>query len=269
MRFFTNDRIIPRGRVLKCLITDSGTGARDLNAAFRLLDGELPVEGAQFRAPAGFRKQEDIPGSPYSFGELPTTGVKPGAYALETLLQSKALARRECLIIEGDAYNKMMDSTARQGLVRQTVPRGRQELADSWLRAWSRLFNYLGSGVRYSLGAPVSLFDIGFDIELRNRSDWKDICLEAADWAHFHVLRFAFNQVFFGGALKVRQTEDSSALVFEIAVSSNTPLVTRLPADLQPVADSLKPDGYSVGLEWMRAPDTYRGTLKVAWRRAG
>jgi hypothetical protein len=136
------------------------------------------------------------------------------------------------------------------------------EVLRAWNRSWLDLFSYLG-GPR-----PRHIAGRAKPIEL-NARELQALSTDAFAFANFHINRFLFNQVFYGGQIEFERTERRDLVEFASAIHSNGPapkLEVGALEELQGLMSSLAIDGYRVTLDWKPSGNDAR--LLAAWHPA-
>jgi hypothetical protein len=151
-------------------------------------------------------------------------------------------------------HDVVIGQLASEKLQRGQVASGTQQTR-IWQQTWSRLFAYLNAAEPRHL-----LFRVDTLEELRAAP------AAACEFAAFHVLRFVFGEIMFGGGVSIARAANAVRLTINSPVFD---LPATLPAWLTGLVQSLSNDGVGARLGWQRsAGDPHRATLDVTLGQA-
>jgi hypothetical protein len=276
MLFALNDRFLEKGRNLKLLtvapelghpMIRSGSHQRfELGAQFKLTDST----GRSISQPPSQKHDDEALGKwfssiPISYSDLNTSEFNEGTYLVECSVARLPVGRATFMVLGAEKQEGFIREICDERLLDATPFRNPGEIAQAFGEAWRDLFSYLEISVVRHI-----FFDIqpaGFEsLELAA------LRIEPFNWALFHVYRFIFDQLFYGGRVTIERNEAAERLgtrranVFKFHLSSSLPTISHeLPRDLQQLMESLSQDECRVDLEWTQTAAN-AADLNMAWR---
>ena len=262
MQLLTNDRIILPGQRLKLMVAAPDqiglAGVQsDLGIRFSLAgdDGRTAeasladLDVARVRAAAAFL--------PMSVAEIGADRLAPGAYTVRADTPTRPVAARDIAIASADQERELMRVMTADRLERRTRVEGPEAIRQAWWDGWNGLLDYLD--VRPSPPVGFTVAPSGFS--------GAPLVADALVFAAFHVLRFAWDQVFYGGTVVVEGADEAAGRFRIRVLSRSLPVSPELPPALRQLLDSLRDDGVPTDVTW--TVDGATGTLGLAFGAGG
>lgn len=266
MQFFVNERFLPIGQRLKVLVLapelrSPGDKPTDIGARLRI-QGEGESQGwIEMQRPFDIFTDSSrliYGGSPFSYGEYNTAKLAPGSYFVETYIGSTTVSRIPFAVLADDHQKELLSSVSSEHLVRKSLFEDDFQVSKTWQQAWTQVFAYLG------IPTPQHI-RFGFEKLKLTRGEVGLLSVEAIDWIAFHINRFIFDQVFYGGHILMQKGDREERLEFKLIVNSLiTPLDGKIPESLVYLARSLEQDNHEVNLEW-KVKGQLVGDLTLRW----
>jgi hypothetical protein len=263
LNFYINERVILQGRKLKCLLTDpTARGAIPTRSQILNAQGRVSLPAEEFHPPAGLRpKGENSPPlTAYWAAEVSTAKLSTGRFTVQTAATQFA-GSEDFVVVDRGHYDQLIKAAGSEKLRSRTPFATEAEVASSWVQTWRDLPTYFSLPRRRFLRPEAILFQIK-NLPLSS-PELAALSREAFDWVNFHIGRFLYDQVFFGGTIDVARSERRDLVEVRLYVDANAPLDREVPYELNAILASLVPDGYKIGVKWVVQTDT--GTLDVSW----
>jgi len=280
MQFFINEQILLPGRRLKAVAIAPQQAKRasfpaDLGVQFSILrDGDtMPVEkieslGFTIARPAGetlsaAREDEQMRSlggfPPFTTAQLDTRETEPGNYAIAAHLGSQFVGQREFVVMDAKSEADFLQWLRDDKFVRQRDYEESAQVTQAWRAAWENLFRYLGNSppthVRWSVD----------DLKIDNAM-LKMLSQDALEWAAFHISRFVFDDLFYGGNATVRAEQNNKLPAFVIKLRKYAGAIAKeLPRELALLLKSTEGDGIRFDLDWQ--PRDNGGELRLVCAR--
>jgi hypothetical protein len=272
MPYAVNERVLLKGRRLRFIVTepdaarfaavdDTDPNPAALETTFAILNEAGVEQQVKIERPCRpERLKRWFRWVPLSYGELDTGGVEQGMYALHTWIGPKdhtaLLARSRFAVFGEEYYADFISETAEERLVRKTPFKDEAEVTQALRDSWEEVFSYLSiPAVRHIV---FQISGLGL-----SRRTLEAAAVEPFKWTMFHVNRFIFDQLFYGGVLRVYAIDDRK---FHLGFELKAPILSlseELPKELYQLVDSLREDEYRVQLKWSARDED--GVLEVVW----
>jgi len=263
LNFYINERVILQGRKLKCLLADpSARGNIPARSQILNAQGRVSLPTEEFHTPGGFQPKGDnsSPLTAYWAAEVSTAKLSPGRFTVEAAVLQFA-AREDFVVVDRRHYDQLIKAAGAEKLRSRTPFATAAQVATSLTQTWRSLPTYFSLPYRRSLRPEAILFQIK-NLPLSS-PELAALSREAFEWVNFHIGRFLYDQVFFGGTIDVERTERRDLVEVRLYVDANAPLDREVPYELNAILASLVPDGYKIGVKWVVQTDT--GILDVSW----
>jgi hypothetical protein len=219
---------------------------------------DLPVETRLQDAPEE-KQMWNLRGfPPFSTGTLPTAEMEPGAYGVAVHIASDILDQRSFVVLDDAAKAQFLGEIQKERLVRRTVFNEPFDVERCWMDAWEDVFKYLGTRPPEHVRWTVDRLEV-------EPARLRMLVPDALRWVAFHVGRFLFDQLFYGGDVRVRRNAaEREGLDFQLTVRSYAAgLLPELPEELVTLLQSLKNDDVRVTVNWSAKGD--EGELHLVW----
>lgn len=247
MDFFLNERLLLAGRTLKCLLLDQSVtpdaSMAEIGAQFQIVNAKGSVEVLE-RRPQGV---ETIRNSSrqfrFSAAEWESAGAPVGPSIVECRLGTRVIARRELVILAPNEYNDLLKAAEQDKIGRPAVFRSESDVGLSWSESWRDLATYLSGPYPDYLEVYWKPLDL-------SARDLSLLVSDAFAWISFLVNRFLFNQIFYGGEIRLERTGPREALQLISNVRANVPQPFDRDAfaEIKRLVDSLEVEGHRVAL---------------------
>jgi len=141
-------------------------------------------------------------------------------------------------------------------------------VVQAWLQSWCELYSYLDVVIPQHVIAAPPLAQNPLRL---SQTTTQRLTSEAFRWVSFHINRFVFDQLFYGGVVRLQQGPNDAQFQIRLVLEYRVPPPDgREREHIEALRQILKDPRFGIDIAWARVPSAAQGpataNLDVTWR---